>query len=345
MGVYTAFARRGSEEYSTRTSTFPARCRRKHVSARSIHNRYPNLFFLLSIVGILSSAYWVLRLLGCFVVWVSDKSKERQLTAEKTIANGAPRPIFVIAGGGARTGSTLIFNVLRVLLRIRDPNTVASSNWMLAKLIPENNTMIEYDRIALLKTMGTSILVKVHTAKQYYDFTGPAHNKSFAEEVDLLVTGYRDLREETVSAFKMFAKNRSEWEHESKWAEQCQVLIRRRNTLILEAGSAVPVVDIRYESWGDGTPSSMMWLIRKLGSSLPWNYSELDYRSTLHEVSRLRVPLGGEPDTRVDWHVSNLMSPKHISTEYLSQEFLERGKRAVSAEPKCATWLTKKGYI
>ncbi|KAI0560408.1 P-loop containing nucleoside triphosphate hydrolase [Gracilaria domingensis] len=340
MGEYTAYTRKVSDEHPTHTSASQFRHRRKRFSAHSVLKRYPNLCFCLSILGLLSSLWLTLRALWLMALWVSKSS-----TGKHTPVDVAPRPIFVIAGGGARTGSTFIFNILRVLMRIRDPNTVASSNWMLAKLVPEDSAASGYDRIALLKTMGTSILVKVHTAKQYYDFVGPAHNNTFAEEVDLLVTGYRDLREETVSAFKMFAKNRSEWESENKWAEQCQALIRRRNTLILEAGSSVPVLDIRYESWADGTLSSLMGLIRKLGSSLPWEYSEKDYRSTLDEVSRLRVPLGGEPDARVNWHVSNLMSPKHISTEQLSNEFLERGMRAVALEPKCATWLSEKGYM
>lgn len=260
-------------------------------------------------------------------------------------ADGVPNPIFVIAGGAPRTGSTFIFNILRVLMRIRDPNTVASSNWMLAKLVPENNTLTEYDRIALLRTMGTSVLVKVHTKKQYYEFVGPSHGNKFADEVDLLVTGYRDLRDETISAYKMFAKNRTEYESESKWVEMCQALIRRRNSLIIEAGDRVRVVDIRYEDWRDGGSRAMLGLIRKLSRSIPWTYTEDDIRRTYAEVLRLRVPAGGETGKRVDWHVSNLMSPRHISKEHLSQELVEKGVRAVNKDGKCAEWLRDKRYI
>lgn len=259
--------------------------------------------------------------------------------------NRDPKPIFVVAGGAPRTGSTFIFNVLRVLMRIRDPNTVASSNWMLAKLVPENRNLEEYDRIALLRTMGSSILVKVHTAKQYYDFVGPLHKHKFADEVDLLVTGYRDLREETLSAFKMFVSNRTEWQVESKWSAICQALIRRRNSLIKEAGTVVPIVDIRYEDWKDGGDAVVLRLVRHLAVNLPWQYSEHDLLSTLAEVKRMRVPAGGEVGNRIEWHVSNLMSPKHISVELVSEGLIAMGIHAVNNEPICRQWLTEKHYV
>lgn len=230
-------------------------------------------------------------------------------------------------------------------MRIRDPNTVASSNWMLAKLVPENKTLEQFDRIALLRTMATSILVKVHTAKQYYDFVGPLHTHKFADEVDLLVTGYRDLREETVSAFKMFAKNRTEWAADEKWTDMCQALIRRRNSLIKEAGTAVPILDIRYEDWRDGGDPALMQLIRNLAAYIPWQYTEHDIHATFTEVKRIRVPAGGEVGNRVEWHLSNLMSPKHISVEHLSEEFINKGVRAVVNEPTCFQWLSDKHYI
>lgn len=323
---------------------------RKAFSPRGIVTRRPALALGFAIVGLFTLvvlsinvvAVFARRFLHISLPATADIGHVRN--AHFLDESGSPRPIFVVAGGAPRTGSTFIFNVLRVLMRIRDPNTVASSNWMLAKLVPENKTLEEYDRIALLRTMGTSILVKVHTAKQYYDFVGPLHPHKFADEVDLLVTGYRDLREETVSAFKMFAKNRTEWENESKWAQMCQALIRRRNSLITEAGSSVPVVDVRYEDWKDGGDVAMLSLIRRVGSSLPWYYTEDDYVRTLAEVSRLRVPTGGEVGKRVEWHVSNLMSPKHISVEKLSEDLVAKGLHAINSEPACSAWLSQKHY-
>lgn len=257
---------------------------------------------------------------------------------------GHIKPIFIVAGGAPRTGSTFIFNILRVLMRIRDPNTVASSNWMLAKMVPENATLSEYDRIALLRTLGASLLVKLHTAHQYYEFAGPNHTRRFADEVDLLVTSHRDLRHEAVSAFKMFAHNRSAFESDEKWGKLCRSLIRKRDSLISEAGNTVRTVDIRYEDWRDGGDAALKLLIRNIAAELPWSYSQGDLRRTLSEVKRLRVPLGGEPDQRINWHISNLMSPKHISLEKLSEEFIAKGIRAVEQEPVCADWLRKRRY-
>lgn len=335
---------KGSLESGKHTS-FNVRTRKRHFSVRRIVSHYSNSVFVLALVGIVAIAWLFVHILSQTLHSIPSTRSTWSHWSSKDEVETVPRPILVIAGGGARTGSTFIFNILRVLMRIRDPNTVASSNWMLAKLVPENRNLTDYDRIALLKSMGTSVLIKVHTAKQYYEFAGPAHRSTFAKEVDLLVTGYRDLRDETVSAYKMFAKNRSEWESESKWAEQCQALIRRRNSLINEAGSNVSVVDIRYESWRNEGSAGILKLIRQLGTRIPWSYTEQDYTNALAEVSRLRVPSGGAPSARIDWHISNLMSPRHISTERLNTEFVDMGIRAIMREPKCAAWLTDKGYL
>lgn len=344
--------RRASTESSRlRGGLLDDRLLRKAFSARGLLTRKPGLVLTLAFVGALTVAVLSFNLLAVAaskflnaqvpLLLASDAASHGRYLDE----SGAPRQIFVVAGGAPRTGSTFIFNLLRVLMRIRDPNTVASSNWMLAKLVPENKTLEEFDRVKLLRTMGTSILVKVHTAKQYYEFVGPLHKNKFADEVDLLVTGYRDLRYETVSAFKMFAKNRTEWEVGSKWAEMCQALIRRRNSLIKEAGTVVPVVDIRYEDWKDGGIPAMLKLVRQLAASLPWQYTENDLLNTLHEVQRMRVPAGGEVGNRVEWHVSNLMSPKHISVEHLSEELVSMGLQAINNEPACAQWLSEKQYV
>lgn len=310
---------------------------------RNLLLRQPLLTSLFSLIGLLAVAN---KIAGLLSPSLGGPSLARLATPYHfTERRGVPKPILVIAGGAPRTGSTFIFNILRVLMRMRDPNTVASSNWMLQKLVPEDLNETNFDRIALLRTMGTSILVKVHTAHQYYVFAGPAHARRFSQEVDLLFTSYRDLREETVSAFKMFASNRSAFEHDEKWAELCTSLIRRRNSLIEEAGDVVPVVDVRYEDWKDGGDQAILALIRELGAALPWEYSEDDLRRTFHEVTRLRVPVGGSTSNHVRWHLANLMSPKHISIERLSDQFVAKGVRAVEDEPVCNDWLRKKRYI
>lgn len=278
-------------------------------------------------------------------VILSGESDAHSRNARFLDETGAPHPLFVIAGGAPRTGSTLIFNALRILMRIRDPNTVASSNWMLAKLVPENRTLEQYDRIKLLRTLGTSLLVKVHTANQYYQFAGPLHEKKFADEVDLLVTGYRDLREETVSALKMFVRNRTEWETQGRWTEMCRALIRRRDSLIKEASGRVPIVDVRYEEWRDAGEQGMWALVKRLAEQLPWAYTDEELRRTVSEVRKMRVPRGGEIGERVEWHVANLMSPKHISVEHLSEDLIDMGVNAVGNEPTCAQWLVEKRYV
>lgn len=337
-----AASRKHSHDYAPRASfAVEQRMFRKLFSSRGVMSRYPGVISAFAYLGFITCVILGINLLVSAVLYLNVPEDNNRYVDR----SGVPTPLFVIAGGAPRTGSTLIFNILRVLLRIRDPNTVASSDWMLAKLVPQNNISTDYDRIELLRSMGTSMLVKVHTKKQYYDFVGSLHTRKFADEVDLLVTGYRDLREETVSAYKMFAKNRTEYDSEIKWSELCKSLIRRRNSLIVEAGNKVPVVDIRYEDWKDGGSKEVTELIRKLARSIPWTYSESDIQDTFDEVQRLRVPSGGGKGSRVDWHLSNLMSPRHISREHLSEELVRKGMHAVINEPKCAKWLKDKRYV
>lgn len=333
-----------------RSAIFDGRLLRKPLSPNGFVSRNPSLVLAFMSIGLITVILLFFTLVNTIMRsympnrFILFPGRQQRSNAPFLDKSGVPRPIFVIAGGAPRTGSTLIFNILRILMRIRDPNTVASSNWMLAKLVPENSSLEAYDRIALLRTMATSILVKVHTAKQYYNFAGPLHRHSFAEQVDLLVTGYRDLREETVSAFKMFAKNRTEWLEEHKWSEMCRALIRRRNSLITEAGRVVPVVDVKYEDWNGRGASAMLDLVRILAANMPWYYTEDDYARTLQEIAQLRVPAGGKVDSRVEWHVSNLMSPKHISKETLRDELVAKGLHAIYNEPVCKSWLADKGY-
>ncbi len=135
----------------------------------------------------------------------------------------------------------------------------------------------------------------------------------------------------------MFARNRTAFGSDAKWAELCRSLIRRRDSLIREAGSVVPIVDVRFEDWKNGSDAALMRLIRLLAEKLPWKYSKRDFRLTLREVQRLRVPLGGEPGQRVDWHFTNLMSPRHISLEKLSEEFIQKGRARWSESPYVMT--------
>ena len=313
---------------------------------RETLQRHPLVVAALAAVGVLSVAVAAVAQLPSLAGSVGTRAGAREAAAAAAGAAGpGPRALFVVAGGAPRTGSTVVYNALRVLLRTRDPNTVASSEWMLAKLVPENRSETEFDRVGLLRSMGTTVLVKLHTAKQYREFVGPGHTGRFAGEVDLLVSGYRDLREETASALKMFEPDRAEWGREGRWREMCRALVRRRESLIKEAGAVVPVVDVRYEDWRGAGRAGLEALVRRLAAALPWAYEEADIQSTVREVGRLRVPTGGEPGKRVEWHVANLMSPKHISTERLAEEVVRMGRRAVETEPTCGAWLAEKGYV
>lgn len=64
----------------------------------------------------------------------------------------------------------------------------------------------------------------------------------------------------------MFTHNRTEFVvgGDAKWEALCRALIRRSNILITEAGSTVPIIDIRYEDWRSGSDHEILKLIRTL---------------------------------------------------------------------------------
>lgn len=184
------------EARSARGSTKLDSRRRSYRSLRVILLRAPWVTFALSSLGIdyvIRTAVYVIG--GFYIASKSIVSLLHRSSSSDSISN----PLFVVAGGALRTGSTFILNVLRVLTRVCDPNTVACRKWILQKLVPEHHVKdSSADRVAILRTLGISVLVKVHTERQYYELSGQGNPRRFADDVDMLYTSYRDLREESV---------------------------------------------------------------------------------------------------------------------------------------------------
>jgi len=144
------------------TSHAPPRPHRGDRRVRIFLRTFPNLVVCLSLIGVFSIVHLATTTVITGILWSSGVPEELP-----------SQPIFVVAGGAPRTGSTFIYNILRILMRLRDPNTIAGPEWMLAKLVPENYTTTPvYDRIQLLRSMGTSVLLKLHTLHQYEVFAG-----------------------------------------------------------------------------------------------------------------------------------------------------------------------------
>lgn len=336
------------EDVARSGSVLMDRYTRKAFAPKGIIAKHPRLVLFFLILGIFS----VVKVVYGFVTFaihraIDDDNHHRNMNRKYLNEHGHVKPIFVVAGGAPRTGSTLIFNILRMLMMLRDPNTVASSNWMFAKLVPENHTQEHFDRIELLKSMSTSILVKVHTRKQWYEFVGDQHTNKFNQDVDLLVSGFRDLREETASALRMFEKNHTKWFEDQTWSNMCQMLIRRRNSLIEEAQPNTKVVDIKYEDWKNSNVG-LYTLIKQLSAHIQWHYTEQQLKQVYQQVQRLHVSSQHQHDklNHVEWHLTNLMSPRHISDgQEMDDQLIQNGIKQVEQQPICNQWLRQKNYI
>lgn len=139
------------------------------------------------------------------------------------------RPLLVVAAGGSRAASTWVYNVARILLRVRDPNTVAG--WYedlaamvgaYAQLVPGNDTYGEVgaaSRLEALRSLDTSVLIKVHLVQEWATLLGGEHRPpkagggrwgapwgradeppdvpmvELSEAADVVLTSHRDVRE------------------------------------------------------------------------------------------------------------------------------------------------------
>ncbi|GAB0489106.1 hypothetical protein MMPV_000322 [Pyropia vietnamensis] len=138
------------------------------------------------------------------------------------------RPLLVVAAGGSRSASTWVYNVARILLRVRDPNTVAgwyedlaSMVGAYAQLVPGNDTYAEVgtaSRLEALRSLDTSVLIKVHLVQEWATLLGGEYRPSqgwaaawgggslheqlpnvsiteLSEAADVVLTSHRDVRE------------------------------------------------------------------------------------------------------------------------------------------------------
>lgn len=142
------------------------------------------------------------------------------------------RPLVVVAAGGSRSASTWVYNVARVLLRERDPNTVAGWYEDLAGLVAayaepggaSANAATGGGALESLRSLDTSVLIKVHLVQEWATLLGgEAPPRPFAppsawagwwgwgggtapepplisltelsEGADVVLTSHRDLRE------------------------------------------------------------------------------------------------------------------------------------------------------
>ena len=141
-------------------------------------------------------------------------------------SSATPKPLIILVSGGARTGTTYLYNLVRILLRQRDPNTI--SGWYedlsyaagrYATPDPPSSPILDRTSASsgdynvwngaldAYRNTGTTVLVKVHLlAHATRLFTGCDGPKDIAAKdcpIDLVILSHRDLCSQIASLRRM----------------------------------------------------------------------------------------------------------------------------------------------
>lgn len=289
----------------------------------------------------------------------------------------APAPLVVIAAGGSRAGSTWLFNALRILLRVRDPNTVAGwhadlSAWHDRYAVRPPNATGEPTARAFQR-MGTSVLVKVHLLQDWHQFqaTEDAHAK-MEQHVDAVFTSYRDVRHVVRSVRDMgwgvdvplrrlthpdFCRKRAprqrrkaltagQYRDKSVWVRQALATIRCREVLLAAAGGKLKM-DIKAEDMRGLGEAATVAVLRDIGTHLDYAYSEGELVGAARELLRLRAPLCNAGAVAMDLNPITHLHRGHVRVDKSPAAGLveRRGMGAIAADTDCARWLTRHGYV
>lgn len=291
-----------------------------------------------------------------------------------------PRPLVVVAAGGSRAGSTWLYNALRILMRIRDPNTVAGwhhdladSYGRYAAQMPGVTNGTDGGSVDAFRALGTSMLIKLHLVQDWHEFQGGGDMDTRMEGyVDAVFTSHRDVRQVVrsvrdmgwgvdVSLAKMehrdFCKKRAlrttpkflkggQYRENSVWVRQARATIKCREALIESAGKALKM-DLKAETIQGLSKAKTIQLLREIGKSLEYEYSESQLEAGAEELSKLRSPrcnagypmeMEVNPVTHLHkGHVRFVKSATAVAVE-------RRGMQAISSDDVCARWLNVHGY-
>lgn len=264
-----------------------------------------------------------------------------------------PLPLVVVAAGLPRTGSTWVYNVLRILMRKRDPNTVAG--WY-ADLIAiwKNHKTGKYDHLKeswleAYKSLNTSLLLKMH---------GPGPFKLFSRGgklgalTDLTVITHRDLRTEVRSwvyqnwnsSVHSGRISGTPFSDPQQWVRVAEHILNERRTTLASIGEG-NYLDIRYEDWMGKDIDTKIDIVERLADELAWDFSPDDLRDTVIEADRLEPPAGAAV---LMYNPVNKLHPGHTRVDSNNEEFkqaLDNGFQAILDDSNCHDFLEQKHYL
>ncbi|CAN8061407.1 unnamed protein product [Agarophyton chilense] len=292
-----------------------------------------------------------------------------------------PRALVVISAGASRASSTMLYNALRILLRIRDPNTVAGWHKDLMHLfesyaqpMERNGTvgnMVGTRRVDAFRALG-SVLIKVHSVRDWHVFLGGGDVEPVLEEVvDAVFVTHRDLRQSVRSIRDMgwaqltteaqlvdkdfCRKSRrhlernayltpSDFERESTWVNVARAQIKCGQAMAQAAGSKLRM-DLSAEEMQRARKDDTIGLLRRLGAHLDFEFSDEALALAARELAMLR-PVRCDSGFDVEMSVNPVthMHKAHAHRAVTSERDA-RGAAAIAADAQCAAWLRRHHYL
>lgn len=263
---------------------------------------------------------------------------------ERWLLSQQPQPLVVVAAGLPRSGSTLMFNLLRVMLRQRDPNTVSGYVTDLKRMGGgRGNSSLEAYR-----ALNTTVLVKTHGPVDWERFTG---GRSLASSADLTVLTRRDLRDEARSLIFMeqishirrpLRERPYAFEDPAHWVMVARTFVYARRATFKSVGRG-RFVDVPYEKWNGETERLQIRWVRKLAKAMDWEFSEDEMRAALHETKRLRPPAyGAMPHPVTQLHGNHVTKPIHHPR---IENAVKEGYKAIAKDTLCRMFLRRFRYL
>lgn len=291
-----------------------------------------------------------------------------------------PRPLVVIAAGGSRASSTWLFNALRILMRIRDPNTVSGWHTDLQGMYESyarnmergNNTKETASRIDAFRSLG-SVLIKLHLVQDWHEFNGGGNaDTQMAPYVDAVFTSHRDLRTVVRSVKDMgwgvlvpshkllhadVCKRRDlkhkptylrngQYKKPSTWVNLAQANVKCRQALFQSAGDKLKM-DLKAEDIRNMDQDAMSNVLQEMGKHLDYSYNRNEIDMAVRELMRLKAPKCDSGfDYEMDLNPVTHLHKGHVRMDksVMAQAMDRKGMSAIEQDEDLANWLIQHGY-
>lgn len=284
----------------------------------------------------------------------SASSRAEQEAREEKLLADKPAPLVVVAAGLPRTGSTWIYNILRILMRIRDPNSIAG--WYAdLQAIWKNHKTHKYDNMDIswleaYKSLGTSILIKMHGPGA---FKGFSRGYSLSTGANLTVLTHRDLRTEVRSwVYQNWNSSihsgeiaKTPFIDPAQWVKIAHRILHERNSTLSSAGTGCQLIDIKYEDWNHKSAEIQLGIVQQLADALQWDFTTQELKDAVLEAKRIRPP---HDAARLMYNPVSKLHPGHTRINSEDPAFvqaLELGYKAIEEDPISGGFLRENGYM